>query len=61
MATWDEFDKEEESDKDDEESNLALMDLTSLDTKYESYSGSYSEEEDMVFSKLYRSNLINLV
>lgn len=32
MATWDEFDNEEEFDKDYEEANLALMALTSLDT-----------------------------
>ena len=61
MVAWDEFDKEEESYKDDEEANLTLMDLTSSDTKSESYSGSDSEEEDVTFPKLYHSNLINLV
>lgn len=40
MATWDELDNEENSDKDEEQVNLALMALTSLNTK--SYSNSSS-------------------
>lgn len=56
MAIWDKLDKEEESDKDYEEANLALMDLTSLDTK----SDWDSKEEDKVFSKQSRSGLILL-
>lgn len=61
MATWDEFDKEVESGKDEEKANLALMTITSLDTKSDSDSSSDSKEEDEVFSKLTHSNLITLI
>lgn len=44
MATWDEFDNEESSDKYEGEANLELMTLISSDTEYESISDSESEK-----------------
>lgn len=61
METWDELDNEENSDKDEEQTNIALMDLTSLETKSNSDSGSEFEEDDEVFSKLSRSYLITFI
>ena len=58
MATWDKLDKEEESDE--EEANLAMMALTSSDTKSNSDPDSDCEEDE-VFSKLSHSNLITLI
>lgn len=52
MATWDELETEEEFDKDEEKANLALMALTSSNTKSYSNSGSDYEEKYEVFSKL---------
>lgn len=43
METWDELDNEDNSDKDEEEANLALMALTSSDMEFESTS--YLESE----------------
>lgn len=44
METWDELDDEEDSDREAEEANLTLIALTLSDTKYESGSGSKSDE-----------------
>ena len=44
METWDKLVKEEETEKDDEEANLALIALTSSDTKSDSDSCSDSDE-----------------
>ncbi|KAI5407650.1 hypothetical protein KIW84_053776 [Lathyrus oleraceus] len=51
MATWDELDNEEDSKKDEEQTNLALMDLTSFEVEYNSDSGSESEEENEICFK----------
>lgn len=40
MATWDELDIEDSSDKDEGEANLALMALLSSNTEHESTSDS---------------------
>lgn len=42
MATWDEIDNQEDSKRDEEQANLALMGLTSFEADY----GSESEEGD---------------
>lgn len=49
MATWDEVDNQDYSDKDEGEVDLVLMVVTSSDTKFESSFGSKSENEDKVF------------
>lgn len=61
MATWDELDNEEDSKKDEEQANLALMDLISSEAKSNSNFSSKSEEEDVAFSKLSRYDLINFI
>ncbi|XP_050889937.1 uncharacterized protein LOC127095267 [Lathyrus oleraceus] len=61
MKTWDELDNEEDTENCEEKVNLALMALTSSEAEPESDFGSKSEEEDKVFSKLSRFNLINFV
>lgn len=61
MATCDEHDNEEDSEKDEEHADLALMALTSYGEESDSDSSSKSEEEDEVFSKLSRSYLINFI
>lgn len=58
MATCDELDDEEEVDKNEEETNLALIASTFSNTESEVNSDSDSEDEDEVFSKLFRSDLI---
>lgn len=59
MESWDELEKEGESDKYEEEFNRFLMALTSSDTESDSGSGSDCEEE--VFSKLSRLDLISFI
>lgn len=61
MATWDELDNEKDSEKDKEEDNLALTTLTSSEVESNSYSGSECKEEDEVFYKLSRSDLITFI
>lgn len=61
MATWDELDNKDNSDKDKGETNMALIALTSSDTGSESGSGSEYEEEDEVFFILTRSHLISCI
>ncbi|KAI5447676.1 hypothetical protein KIW84_015218 [Lathyrus oleraceus] len=48
MATWDELDNKDGSDKDEGEANLALMAITPSKTKYESTFDSNSDGEDEV-------------
>lgn len=52
MGKWDELVDEKYSDRDVEEENLALMDLTLPNSESESGSGSESDEKDMVYSNL---------
>ncbi|KAI5417687.1 hypothetical protein KIW84_042340 [Lathyrus oleraceus] len=52
METWDEIDNEEDSKKDEEQANLALMNLISSEAESNSDFSSKSEEEDVAFSKL---------
>ncbi|KAI5422592.1 hypothetical protein KIW84_045866 [Lathyrus oleraceus] len=60
MATWYELDKEEDSEKDEEQTNIALVALTSFKVEYNSDFGSESGEDEE-FSKLSRSNLITFI
>lgn len=46
MATWDELVDEKYSDKEAEEANHALMDLTLFDSESESGAGSEFDEKD---------------
>jgi hypothetical protein len=55
VATLDECDKESESEKDDEEANLALMATTTSDVESEAHS------DDEVFSELAREELVNVI
>ncbi|KAI5397352.1 hypothetical protein KIW84_063243 [Lathyrus oleraceus] len=61
METWDELDNEEDFIKDEEEANLAFMVVTYSEAKSNSKSGSDSDEENEVFSKISRSDLITLI
>lgn len=61
MTTWDELNKEEDSEKDEEQANLTLMALTSSEAESNSNSSSKSEEEDEVFSKISYFDLITLI
>lgn len=61
MATWDELDKEGESNKDEEEVNQALMASISSDKEFDVGFGSDFEEDDEVFSKLSHSDLISYI
>jgi hypothetical protein len=65
MATWEDLDKDFNSDKDNEESNLALMAQASSDEESNSDSDkescSDSEDENDIFSKLSRANLVDLI
>ncbi|KAI5431255.1 hypothetical protein KIW84_035431 [Lathyrus oleraceus] len=55
MATWDELDNEDGSNKDEGEENMALMAMTPSNIEYESTSDSYSYsyEEDKILSVVY--------
>lgn len=57
METWDELDNEEDSKKDEEKANLALMTLTYFEADFDSE----SKEEDEVFSKSSYFDLITFV
>lgn len=59
METWDELNDREDSDREAEEANLAMMALTLSDLEFESGSGSESDENDQVYSNLSWSNLIH--
>ncbi|KAI5420963.1 hypothetical protein KIW84_044710 [Lathyrus oleraceus] len=48
ITDCDELDNEEDSEKDEEQANLALMALISSKAESDSYSGSESEEEDEI-------------
>lgn len=61
MATWDELEHEEDSEKYEEQDNRALMTLTYWEAESKSDSDSESEEKDEVFSKLSHSDLITFV
>lgn len=59
MATWDELNNEKDSDREVEETNLALLALTLSNSESESGSSSESDEEDMVYSNLSWFDLIH--
>lgn len=61
MATWDALDNEYTTDIDKGEEILALMTLTSSDTKSECDSGLESEDEDELFSNLSHSDHITVI
>lgn len=61
MEKCDELENEEYSEKDEETTNLTFMALTSSEVESDSNFCSKSEEEDEVFLKLSRSNLITFV
>ena len=60
MEAWDALEKEYDSEKDKEQVDLALMALTYSEAESDSDYGSESEE-DKVFFKLSRSNLITFI
>jgi len=57
MATWDELDIELESEKDDEEANMALMATTTFNADSEVDSDDYDE----VFSELTGEEMVNAI
>ena len=59
MVTWNELDDEEDSDREVEEVNLALMALTLSNSEFGSGSVSELYKEDEVYSNLSCSNLIH--
>ena len=59
MATWDELVDEKDSNREADEANLALMDLTLSDSEFESCSGSKSDKEDREYLNLSWSDLIH--
>ena len=61
METWDELDIKEASEKKEEKAKLTLMALTSSVAESDSDFGSNSDEEDEVFSKLCRFDLITFI
>ena len=56
METWDELDNEEDSEKDEERANLALMDSTFSDSESGDGSDSESKDTEHVIYKLSKSN-----
>lgn len=61
METWDELDNKDNLDKDKGAANMALVALTSSNTKSESTSDPKSEEEDEVIFNLSCSNMISFI
>jgi hypothetical protein len=65
MATWEDLDKDLNSDEDIEEAHLALMAQASSDEESNSDSDKEScsdyEDEDDIFSKLSRANLVDII
>lgn len=61
MATWDELDNEDRSNKGEGKANMALMAITPSYTKYEPTFNSDSDGKDEVYSNLSRSDLISFI
>lgn len=59
MATWDELGDEEDSDREAEEANLALMALTLSNLEFEPGSSSESDEGGEVYSYVSFYDLIH--